>query len=103
MTTCSTHVLDSAHGTPAVGIDVGLRAPNGSTATAKTDADGRIAWPGELDPGIYSLDFGTGDWFGAVGQDTFFPSIVLTVVLDGEHTHVALLLGPYSYTTYKGS
>jgi 5-hydroxyisourate hydrolase len=104
MTTVSTHVLDSALGLPAAGLDVVLATADGVfLAAATTDDDGRIVWGHDLDPGSAVLTFATGEWFGAAERATFFPSVTLTVALSGEHAHVALLLGPYSYTTYKGS
>ena len=37
-------------------------------------------------------------------RDTFFPAVSVTFSLpDGEHAHVALLLSPFAYTTYRGS
>lgn len=102
MTTCSTHVLDAALGVPAAGLGVTLTGA-AAVLTSTTDDDGRISWSGELQPGTYELVFATGDWFGAAGRDTFFPEVHLTVDLSGAHTHVALLLSPFSYTTYKGS
>jgi 5-hydroxyisourate hydrolase len=104
MTTLSTHVLDSALGMPAVGIDVVLADGEGVfIAAATTDHDGRIAWAHDVDPVPHVLTFATGEWFAAADRTTFYPSITLTVVPDGDHTHVALLLSPFSYTTYKGS
>ncbi|MET0932047.1 MAG: hydroxyisourate hydrolase [Aeromicrobium sp.] len=104
MTTVSTHVLDSALGLPAVGLDVVLTRADGTfLAAATTDADGRIAWAADLDPGDHVLTVATGEWFAAADRETFFPAVTLTVTLSAEHTHVALLLGPYSFTTYKGS
>jgi 5-hydroxyisourate hydrolase len=104
MTTLSTHVLDSALGLPAAGLDVVLAGADGTfLAAATTDADGRIAWADDVDPGDHTLTFATGEWFGAAERATFFPAVTLTVALADEHTHVALLLGPYSFTTYKGS
>ena len=102
MTTCSTHVLDAALGVPAAGLAVTLTGAD-TELTATTDDDGRISWPGELDPGTYELRFATGRWFGAADRETFYPEICLVVDLSGPHAHVALLLSPFSYTTYKGS
>ncbi|MCW2752503.1 MAG: Transthyretin [Aeromicrobium sp.] len=106
MTTCSTHVLDAALGLPAAGITVQLSAGDGTLlSTAQTDDDGRISWPVTIEPGPHTLDFATGAWFAAAGRETFFPTLRLVVdlVADRENTHVALLLSPYSYTTYRGS
>lgn len=104
MTTLSTHVLDAAVGRPATGLDVTLSgADGGFLAASTTDADGRIAWDADLDPGTYALLVATGEWFAAADRATFFPSVTLTVALDGEHVHVALLLSPFAYTTYQGS
>jgi 5-hydroxyisourate hydrolase len=104
MTTLSTHVLDSVVGLPAAGLDVVLADASGTfLAAATTDADGRIAWVADLDPGTYVLTFATGEWFAGAQRETFFPAVTLTAALADDHTHVALLLGPYSYTSYKGS
>jgi 5-hydroxyisourate hydrolase len=104
MTTVSTHVLDSVTGQPAGGLDIVLSDEAGVfIEAATTDTDGRVEWGLDLDPGGYGLRFATGEWFAAAGRDSFYPVVALTVALTGEHAHVALLLGPYSYTTYKGS
>lgn len=118
MTTCSTHVLDAARGLPAVGLAVTLtrlEAGPGETsvlAAAVTDDEGRIRWDSalaadghdaELAPGAYRVGFATGDWFANAERDTFFPTVDLTVNIAGPHVHVALLLSPFAYTTYRGS
>ncbi|WP_036965875.1 hydroxyisourate hydrolase [Promicromonospora kroppenstedtii] len=97
MSTASTHVLDAARGLPAAGLSVTL-----GDRREVTDADGRIAW-GEVTPGRHVLTFAVGDWFGAQDRETFFGQVVLDVVLGPDHTHVALLLSPFAYTTYRGS
>ena len=97
MSTTSTHVLDAARGVPAAGLTVTL-----GDRREVTDADGRIAW-GEVTPGRHVLTFAVGDWFGAQDRETFFGQVVLDVVLGPDHTHVALLLSPFAYTTYRGS
>ncbi|RPF20629.1 hydroxyisourate hydrolase [Myceligenerans xiligouense] len=71
--------------------------------TATTDDDGRIAWGDLPGPGTYTLELATGDWFAAQDRDTFYPRVVLEVALGTAHTHVALLLSPFAYTTYRGS
>lgn len=104
MTTLSTHALDAARGVPAAELGVALTRADGELlASAGTDADGRISWDLTLDPGHYILRFATGDWFADAGQETFFPIVTVSATLDAGHHHVALLLSPFSYTTYKGS
>ncbi|MFD6140241.1 hydroxyisourate hydrolase [Promicromonospora sp. NPDC060271] len=106
MSTASTHVLDAARGLPARGLAVTLATTDSTGSTterqAVTDDDGRITW-GEVAPGRHVLTFAAGDWFAAQGRETFFGQIVLDVVLGPDHTHVAVLLSPFAYTTYRGS
>jgi len=99
MSSLSTHVLDSGEGTPAAGLAVTLDG----TTDARTDHDGRIRFDAEVDPGRHTLTFETGAYFG--DRPHFHPEVTVAFVVDPsqEHHHVALLLGPYSYTTYRGS
>ncbi|MFC9767486.1 hydroxyisourate hydrolase [Rhodococcus jostii] len=104
----STHVLDATDGTPAAGMHVRLLSPEGDVITsAATDADGRIAEiaPEDLIAATYSLAFDTGEYFAARGQDTFYPEVCVTFVLDDPQRgyHVPLLLSPFAYSTYRGS
>lgn len=102
MSSLSTHVLDAALGRPAAGMDVVLTRPDGGTVALRTD--GRARADAELPAGEHTLRFATGPWFAAQDRDTFFPAVTVTVSLpDGEHAHVALLLSPFAYTTYRGS
>jgi 5-hydroxyisourate hydrolase len=56
----------------------------------------------KAEPGEWSLTFETGEYYGK--GNTFWPRVTLTFyVKPGEHYHVPLLLGPHSYTTYRGS
>ena len=71
--------------------------------TATTGSDGRISWLSDLDPGVHVLELATGEWFAAAERATFFPIVTLTIALETDHTHVAVLLSPYSYTSYRGS
>ncbi|KAL5322190.1 hypothetical protein ACEPPN_010160 [Leptodophora sp. 'Broadleaf-Isolate-01'] len=51
---------------------------------------------------LWKLQFNTGAHYGI--ENTFFPIVELSfLVVQGEHFHVPLLLGPYSFTTYRGS
>ncbi|KAI9849978.1 MAG: hypothetical protein M1838_006236 [Thelocarpon superellum] len=122
----SCHVLDTTTGRPATAVAVTLTLikPLGPSTpfTATTDQDGRVrAWNNEPGPPIeeviasssaqasaapmvWSLKFDTGSYFG-IGQ-TFFPEVEVKILVAGgahQHYHVPLLLGPYSYTTYRGS
>jgi 5-hydroxyisourate hydrolase len=105
MSTLSTHVLDAALGVPAAGLVVALIGPDAAElGVLATSVDGRVRFDLDLAPGGYGLYFDTGPWFAASGRDTFFPGVSLAFAVNGdEHYHVALLLSPYSYTTYKGS
>ena len=57
-----------AAGTPAAGVAVRLTDAAGSLiAEALTDADGRVGdlGPDRLEPGVYQVTFGSGDYFAA--------------------------------------
>ena len=108
----STHVLDTAGGQPAIGVDVvcDRLGPDGWVEVARgtTDDDGRI--PSLLSSeamtaGPHRLTFDTGGWFAARGEQTFWHDIVVAfeVTDPTEHHHVPLLLSPYGYSTYRGS
>jgi 5-hydroxyisourate hydrolase len=106
MSTLSTHVLDAALGVPAVALDVMLYDEQGRRVTeATTDEDGRVRFDLELGAGTHGLVFNTGGYFAAAGRDTFYPEVAVSFTVDPEqsHYHVAVLLSPYSYTTYRGS
>lgn len=117
------HVLDTISGKPAAGIAVSLQmlrpdhALGETVHTATTNSDGRVAeWSGaeklayhvdwakshDIDM-IFSLRFDTESYFGK--GNTFWPEVELhfNAKKDEGHYHVPLLLGPWSYTTYRGS
>lgn len=106
MSTVSTHVLDAALGQPAAGVVVILRGADGTQlGAASTDVGGRARFDVQVGAGDHELVFGTGQWFAEQGRATFFPAVTLAFsVAEGEpHYHVALLLSPFAYTTYRGS
>lgn len=108
MTTLSTHVLDAALGRPAAGLDVVLLDDQRFLmAVAATDVDGRVRFADDTlpGPGTYRLVFATGPWFAAAERSTLYPEVelVFAVADDQPHYHVALLLSPFAYTTYRGS
>ena len=108
----TTHVLDTARGTPAAGVPVRLerlsQAGPEEIGRASTDADGRVRdlGPERLQPGTYRLVFGTAEYFAGLDQrDAFFPEVTVTFTANGgaTHYHVPLLLSPFGYATYRGS
>ncbi|AXB44275.1 hydroxyisourate hydrolase [Amycolatopsis albispora] len=104
MSLVTTHVLDTATGRPAPGIEVVLEGGGKIVAKGRTDDDGRIRdlGPETLPAGVYRLTFDTGAY---LGPDAFFPEVSLTFrITDPQaHHHVPLLLSPFAYSTYRGS
>ena len=114
MSKISTHVLDTARGIQAAGVAVTLEVakPGGAwveLGRGVTDGDGRAA---SLFPegaifgaGDYRLRFDTGAYFRGQGLSILYPEVVIHVRLDHaiERYHLPLLLGPFGYTTYRGS
>ncbi|QIW95253.1 hypothetical protein AMS68_000771 [Peltaster fructicola] len=119
------HVLDTITGKPAahIGVKLQLLQPAQVTTshwTATTNEDGRVTqWSSSSDINavvaqvkssledanqmIWSLTFDTESYFGK--GKTFWPTVELRFAAqkDELHYHVPLLLGPWSYTTYRGS
>lgn len=96
----STHVLDTAAGAPAKGVNVQLFRAGGGfeecLASEWTDEDGRIAkLVDALEPGRYSLVFHP--------PSPFFTRVELQVELADGHHHLPLLVSPYGCVTYRGS
>ena len=113
----TTHVLDTAAGKPAAGLQIELfRLEAGereALASVRTNADGRCDGPllaGEaLAPGTYELVFHVGNYLRAQGVALTEPAFLdLVPVRFGigdaaAHYHVPLLVSPYGYSTYRGS
>ena len=82
----TTHILDTANGIPASGVDIRLFALDGGRelkAAAVTNADGRCEQP------LLNDHLGT---------------VVIRFAMHGDqHYHVPLLVSPWSYSTYRGS
>lgn len=119
------HVLDTVSGKPAANVAVKLKlvSPENATTshwTATTNSDGRVpSWFSSTDMNalveqmksklsgdeqmVWSLTFDTESYFGK--GKTFWPEVELRFAAkkEEEHYHVPLLLGPWSYTTYRGS
>lgn len=114
MSRITTHVLDTSRGRPAAGVAVTLEVQTQeggwrAVGRGETDSDGRLksltGEGGGLTEGVYRLSFGTGDYFAAHGEETFYPlAVVVFRVGDAsEHYHVPLLVSPFGYSTYRGS
>ncbi|MFC3995496.1 hydroxyisourate hydrolase [Nocardiopsis sediminis] len=113
MSHVTTHVLDTALGRPAAGVQVVLEAADATRtrwspiASGITDADGRITdlGPDRLSAGVHRLVFDTGRYFADTGRTGFYPEVTVAFDLTDEdaHHHVPLLLSPFGYSTYRGS
>ncbi|GAA4620539.1 hydroxyisourate hydrolase [Saccharopolyspora hordei] len=108
MSAVTTHVLDAARGTPAVGVAVRLETAGGRPlAEGRTDDDGRITdlGPERLEAGDYRLTFDTGAYFEAQGTASFYPQVQITfrIADPDQHYHVPILLSPFAFSTYRGS
>ena len=105
----TTHVLDIARGTPAVGLTVILEIRHASewspVSRGMTDGKGRVVTLTEghtLAPGTYRLTFDTGTYHRDQGiAHPFFPEAKVTfqVLEPQEPHHVPLLLSPFGYST----
>lgn len=112
MSAITTHVLDISRGRPAAGVPVELeRQEEDGTWRAVgrglTDQDGRLGdlMDEPLRAGVYRLTFDTAAYFAGQDREGFYPEVSVTfqVIRAEEHHHVPILLGPFGYTTYRGS
>jgi 5-hydroxyisourate hydrolase len=108
----STHILDTALGRPAVGIEILLSKQRGSEwralARGTTDDDGRcktLLTENELEATNYRLTFFTRPYFVAQDIAPLYPLIEITfeVIDPTQHHHIPLLLTANGYTTYRGT
>ena len=111
----TTHVLDTARGCPAEGLEITLwhLTETGRTqlARTRTNADGRTDAPilpaASFAPGTYELVFEAGSYLDhtAAPGPRFLTQIPIRFTLtDADaHYHVPLLLSPFGYSTYRGS
>lgn len=114
MASISTHILDTARGRPAAGIDVRLydvKSARTLIASAVSNADGRTDAPllddNNIESGRYELEFDVGTYFSdtaEVSDPGFLDTVVIRFgIAGGAHYHVPLLVSPWSYSTYRGS
>ncbi len=111
----STHVLDTMDGKPAAGVRLELYEVGASArallTVATTNADGRTDQPlmsaGPLRIGTYELQFHVGSHFARLATaDPPYLDVVpvrFSIAEPEGHYHVALLVTPWSYSTYRGS
>jgi 5-hydroxyisourate hydrolase len=113
----STHVLDTARGCPAQGVQIELWSLDGGARkllkTVRTNTDGRTDQPllagEEMRAGRYELVFYVGDYFA--GKAASEPPVrfldrvpVQFGVADATASyHIPLLVSPWAYSTYRGS
>ncbi len=113
----STHVLDTAHGSPAEGMLIELWFLSGDQRrllkSLRTNADGRTEHPllagEEVKTGQYELVFWVGEYFSgkvrSLPKTPFLDRVPVRFGI-GEPAasyHVPLLCSPWGYTTYRGS
>ena len=116
MTKLTTHVLDVYSGKPGKGIQVELFFINNSErkkiTSVKLNNDGRANSPlveGEnFVKGKYELVFYIGDYFkntSSASDPPFLDDVIIRFGISdpSQHYHVALLVSPWSYSTYRGS
>ncbi len=113
----STHVLDTANGCAAVGMQVTLQRIEASGPVTlrrvTLNHDGRSEAPlldaAAMAVGRYRLLFEVAPYFRARGTLLPEPPFIDVVPLDfgiadvAGHYHVPLLVSPWSYSTYRGS
>ena len=126
----TTHVLDTMSGLPAKGLNVSLTlleplldpmSNDKVDFVAETNADGRIMkWKDRTGMSVdqvldtlegkmvWRLSYRVEEYYGE--GKTFYPQVDLEFYTQPRseagarpHLHVPLLLGPWSYTTYRGS
>ncbi len=113
----TTHVLDTAQGLPAAGMEIALYRLNGSDrvhlVTMTTNVDGRTDSPilpaSDFATGKYELVFKAGAYLDAVGVPPEKPRFLSDIPIrfgisdPDSHYHVPLLISPFGYSTYRGS
>ena len=113
MSPITSHILDTACGCPATGIETSLEfKDNGNwilLGKAASNKDGRLSnlLPDnhKLLAGCYRIKFETGKYFSDKQIEAFYPyvEVVFELSKPSEHYHIPLLLSPFGYSTYRGS
>lgn len=113
MSEISTHILDTARGRPAVGVEVTLSQWTGdlwhSLSTAVSDNNGRVSdfflKQEVIEEGLYRLQFATDKYFSALNTNALYPwvDIIFRIEDTDDKYHIPLLLADHGYSTYRGS
>jgi 5-hydroxyisourate hydrolase len=118
MSGISCHVLDTALGKPAAGIEIRLERIADAPAEqeskwhtlgrAQTNGDGRasgLEGSGARELGRHRITFETEAYFRRTGQALFYARVQVEFIVasESDNYHVPLLLSPFGYTTYRGS
>jgi 5-hydroxyisourate hydrolase len=113
----TTHVLDTAHGTPAAGMRIDFAAIEAGVVrpirTLRTNAEGRTSEPlladGAMRVGEFELTFHVAEYFRdkavTIAQPPFLDRVPIRFAIAdiAAHYHVPLLCSPWAYSTYRGS
>ena len=113
MSPITTHVLDTAKGSPAENVPIQFESWINSEwqllGRGSTNADGRLTnllEPGSLAKGNYRISFDVERYFRSQNIQSFFYPVVrieFEILNPDQHYHVPLLLSPFGYSTYRGS
>ena len=112
----TTHVLDTARGCPADGLEISLYRIEVDArvhiVTMTTNDDGRtdaqILPKERFRTGVYELIFHAGPYLDRIGTPEEHPRFLSDIPIrfgmsEEAHYHVPLLLSPFGYSTYRGS
>ncbi len=113
----TTHVLDTATGKPAAGMQIELYRIEGKNSvllkSVVTNLDGRVDGPvlaeDQFETGVYELRFQAGDYLRTTFTDLPDPLFLDIIPVRfgmadaGAHYHVPLLVSPFGFSTYRGS
>lgn len=74
-------------------------------AEVVTNTDGRGQLVFDIKAGNYKIVFYVASYFERSGTPSFYPKvdIIFRIADPSSHYHVPLILGPYGYSTYRGS